>query len=279
MNAVIEVSGLRKAYLGNLAVADVSFEVSRGEVFGLLGPNGAGKTTTVEILEGLRHRSGGQVCVLGTDPEHGGRGWRDRIGIVLQSSWDHANWKVGELAAVMAGYFSRPMPVHEALAAVGLADRVNATVRSRSGGMRRRLDVALGIIGRPEVLFLDEPTTGLDPEVRRGFWRMVRKLSDDGTTILLTTHYLDEAEHLAHRVGVLRGGVIAEIAAPALLGSTDAGTTVSWLHSGEVRTISTLDVAKTLAELEKQFGGEVPHLEVRRPSLEERYLRLIGEES
>jgi ABC-2 type transport system ATP-binding protein len=279
VNAVIEVNGLRKAYLSNLAVADVSFEVNRGEVFGLLGPNGAGKTTTVEILEGLRRRTSGTVSVLGIDPAHGGRAWRDRIGIVLQSSADHANWKVGELAGMMARYFSRPMPVLEALATVGLEDRVNQTIGALSGGTRRRLDVALGIIGRPDVLFLDEPTTGLDPEVRRQFWRMVRKLSEDGTSILLTTHYLDEAEHLADRVGVLRGGVIAEIATPALLGSAESSSTVSWLHKGELRTISTLDVAKTLQELEKQFGGDLPNLEVRRPSLEERYLRLIGEES
>jgi ABC-2 type transport system ATP-binding protein len=279
MNAAIEVNSLRKAYLSKLAVADVSFEVNRGEIFGLLGPNGAGKTTTVEILEGLRHRTGGTVSVLGTDPARGNRAWRDRIGIVLQSSADHANWKVGELAGMLAAYFSNPMPVLEALETVGLADRVNETIGALSGGTRRRLDVALGIIGRPEVLFLDEPTTGLDPEVRRQFWRMVRKLSEDGTTILLTTHYLDEAEHLADRVGVLRGGVIAEIATPALLGSTEPTATVSWLHLGEVRTVNTLDVTKTLQELEKQFGGDLTNLEVRRPSLEERYLRLIGEEA
>ncbi len=279
MSAVIEVSGLRKAYLGKQAVADVSFEVNRGEVFGLLGPNGAGKTTTVEILEGLRRRSGGTVSVLGTDPQRGDRSWRDRIGVVLQSAGDHANWKVGELAGQMAACFSRPMPVREALEAVGLADRVNVKIRSLSGGLRRRLDVALGIIGRPEVLFLDEPTTGLDPQVRRQFWRMIKGLSEHGTTILLTTHYLDEAEHLAHRVGVLREGVIADIAAPAVLGSDDACTTVSWLDRGELKTTSTFDVTKTLQELEQEFGGTVPNLEVRRPSLEERYLKLIGEDS
>jgi len=279
VNPVIEVSGLRKAYLGKSAVADVSFEVSRGEVFGLLGPNGAGKTTTVEILEGLRRRNGGAVTVLGIDPQRATRAWRDRIGIVLQTAGDHANWKVAELAGQVAGYFSRPMPVREALEAVGLADRANAPIRSLSGGLRRRLDVALGIIGRPDVLFLDEPTTGLDPEVRHQFWRMLKSLSEDGVTILLTTHYLDEAEHLANRVGVLRNGVVAEIAAPAALGSDGAGTTVSWLHQGEVKSVSTLDVTKTLQELEKQFGGTVPNLEVRRPSLEERYLRMIGEES
>ena len=279
MNAVIEVSGLKKAYLGKTAVADVSFQVDRGEVFGLLGPNGAGKTTTVEILEGLRRRTSGSAAVLGTDPQRGGRAWRDRIGIVLQTAGDHSNWKVGELASQMAGYFSRPMPVAEALQAVGLEDRVNSPIRSLSGGLRRRLDVALGIIGRPDVLFLDEPTTGLDPEVRHQFWRMIKGLSDGGVTILLTTHYLDEAEHLAHRVGVLRGGVIAEIAAPAALGSDGAGTTVSWQHEGELKSVSTIDVTKTLQELEKQFGGPVPNLEVRRPSLEERYLRLIGEEA
>jgi ABC-2 type transport system ATP-binding protein len=279
VNAVIEVSGLRKAYLGKEAVRDVSFEVHRGEVFGLLGPNGAGKTTTVEILEGLRWRSGGTVTVLGADPGHTGRAWRDRIGIVLQSAWDHMTWRVGELAGQMAAYHSHPMPVHEALEAVGLEDRVNAPIRTLSGGLRRRLDVALGIIGRPEVLFLDEPTTGLDPEVRRQFWRVIKSLSEGGTTILLTTHYLDEAEHLAHRVGVLRNGEIAQIAAPAVLGANGDGSTVSWMQRGEVKTISTLDVSKTIQELEKQFGGPVPNLEVRRPSLEERYLRLIEEGS
>ena len=275
----IEVSGLRKSYLGQPAVVDVSFEVSRGEIFGLLGPNGAGKTTTVEILEGLRHRSGGEVRVLGTDPGRSGRDWRDRIGIVLQTASDHAAWRVGELAGQMASYFSHPMPVAEALAAVGLDDRVKSLISELSGGLRRRLDVALGIIGRPEVLFLDEPTTGLDPEVRRQFWHMIRKLSQDGTCILLTTHYLDEAEQLADRVGVLIDGTIAEIATPALLGSDGTGSTVSWLQHNQVKRISTVDVVKTIQELEKQFGGPVPNLEVRRPSLEDRYLRLIGGES
>jgi ABC-2 type transport system ATP-binding protein len=279
VNSVIEVSGLRKSYGGKLAVADVSFEVGRGEVFGLLGPNGAGKTTTVEILEGLRHRSGGEVRVLGMDPQRANRTWRDRIGIVLQTHRDHASWKVGELAGQMAMSHSRSMPVAEALEAVGLGDRVNAPIRSLSGGLRRRLDVALGIIGRPDMLFLDEPTTGLDPEVRRQFWQMIRKLSEDGTSILLTTHYLEEAEQLAHRVGVLRNGTIAEIAVPALLGSDGRGSTVSWVQHNEVKKISTLDVVKTIQELEKQFGGPVPNLEVRRPSLEDRYLRLIGEGS
>jgi ABC-2 type transport system ATP-binding protein len=278
VNKAIEVSGLRKAYKGTVAVADVSFEVDAGEVFGLLGPNGAGKTTTVEILEGLRHRTGGSLAVLGSDPVKGGRAWRDRIGIVLQGSGDHPNWRVGELARQVAGYFSRPMPVTEALAAVGLEGRAKTPVRELSGGLRRRLDVALGIIGRPEVLFLDEPTTGLDPEARRQFWQLVRDLSADGTTILLTTHYLEEAEFLASRVGVLRDGRIVETSVPAQLGSRTKDTTVSWMQRGEMKTISTEDVARTLRELEAQFGGEVPQLEVRRPSLEERYLRLIGGE-
>ncbi|MEN3357633.1 MAG: type transport system ATP-binding protein, partial [Mycobacteriales bacterium] len=214
----IEVSGLRKSYPGTVAVDGVDLQVRRGEVFSLLGPNGAGKTTTVEILEGYRLRDAGTVRVLGTDPASGSRELRARIGIVLQKVDDLAQLTVAESIRSCAAYYPRPRPVDEVIEMVGLTEKRNARGSQLSGGLRRRLDVALGIVGNPELLFLDEPTTGFDPEARRQFWALIESLAGGGTTILLTTHYLDEAEQLADRVGVIVAGKVVEVGPPATLG-------------------------------------------------------------
>ena len=200
----IHVAGLRKSYGDHTAVHDVDLTVEQGEVFALLGPNGAGKTTTVEILEGHRGRTGGEVTVLGADPAKAGREWRSRLGIVLQTATDAAELSVAETVRHFAGYYPRPRDPESVVDLVGLTDKADARVRSLSGGQRRRLDVALGIIGNPELLFLDEPTTGFDPSARRQFWDLITMLAAEGTTILLTTHYLDEAEALAERVAKAR---------------------------------------------------------------------------
>jgi len=220
-DVAIRVSGLRKTYQGRAAVDGLDLTVRRGEVFSLLGPNGAGKSTTVEILEGYRSRDGGDVAVLGHDPAEATAQWKSRIGIVLQRVDDLAQSSeltVREWVSSVAAYFPDPMRPDDAIELVGLADKRDARSSSLSGGQRRRLDVALGIIGRPELLFLDEPTTGFDPEARRQFWGLIESLADAGTTILLTTHYLDEAEHLADRVAVINAGRIIEVGAPATLG-------------------------------------------------------------
>ncbi|MDO9396156.1 MAG: ABC transporter ATP-binding protein, partial [Herbiconiux sp.] len=201
----VRVQGLRKHYGSFTAVDDVSFEIEQGETFALLGPNGAGKSTTVEILEGYRDRSGGEVSVLGVDPRHGGLDWKARIGIVLQQSGESGNVTVREQLAHFASLYPNPRGVDEVLAATGLEQKATARIKSLSGGQRRRVDVALGVIGRPELLFLDEPTTGFDPEARRQFWELIRSLSREGTTILLTTHYLDEAAQLSDRAAVIAG--------------------------------------------------------------------------
>src|SRR2546429_8824246 len=200
---VIEVSGLRMAYDGFEAVRAIDLRVGRGEIFTFLGPNGAGKTTTVEILEGHRRRTAGEVTVLGEDPAKAGRAWRSRLGIVLQTATDAAELTVAETVRHFAKYYPDPRDPDEVIDKVGLTEKAKARVKSLSGGQRRRVDVALGIIGRPELLFLDEPTTGFDPEARRQFWTLIGDLAAEGTTILLTTHYLDEAEALADRVAVL----------------------------------------------------------------------------
>src|SRR3954469_13468641 len=202
MNA-IEVTGLRKSYRGHEAVAGIDLAVARGEVFALLGPNGAGKTTTVEILEGHRRRSGGEVRGLGADPGTAGRAWRARIGIVLQDADDAADLTVREMVRHVAGFYPDPRPADEVIKLVDLVGKSDSKIRALSGGQRRRVDVALGIVGRPELLFLDEPTTGFDPAARRQFWDLIRALAAEGTTILLTTHYLEEAEALADRLAVL----------------------------------------------------------------------------
>src|SRR5918911_4021266 len=205
MNAV-EVRDLTKAYGGKDALQGVSFDIRGGEVFSLLGPNGAGKTTTVEILEGYRRRDGGSASVLGIDPERAGRDWRERVGVVLQASELYPTLTVGETVAQFAGYYQRPRDVDEVVSLVGLDDKADAVVRTLSGGQKRRLDLALALAGAPELLFLDEPTTGFDPAARRAGWGVIRPLRGLGKTILLTTHYLDEAQQLADRVAVLRAG-------------------------------------------------------------------------
>ena len=278
--AAIRVTGLRKLYQGRPAVDGVEFEVHRGEVFALLGPNGAGKSTTVEILEGFRRRDGGEVAVLGTDPAHADAAWKARIGIVLQRVDDLAQSSeltVREWVGSMAAYFPNPRPPDEAIEMVGLVEKRDARASSLSGGQRRRLDVALGIVGRPELLFLDEPTTGFDPEARRQFWGLVQGLAVAGTTILLTTHYLDEAEHLADRVAVISAGKIVEVGPPATLGGrAQAAATVRWLDRDGPRALTTDAPTRVVRELAARFDGEVPELVVERPSLEDVYLRMIG---
>ena len=258
----------------------VDLDVRRGEVFALLGPNGAGKTTTVEILEGYRRRDGGDVTVLGVDPARGGRAWRERLGVVLQSSTDQAELTVAELVHHFARYYRDPRDAEEVIDAVGLTSHRRTRTRHLSGGQRRRLDVALGIVGRPDVLFLDEPTTGFDPEARHAFWALIAGLRASGTTILLTTHYLDEAEHLADRVAVLTGGRIAALGTPAEIGQpAQRRVHVRWVEDGEERQSRTTEPTRVVRELAARLapdGGEVPGLQVVRPSLEEVYLDLVG---
>jgi ABC-2 type transport system ATP-binding protein len=273
----VRVRGLVKRYPGKVAVAGVDLDIFRGEVFALLGPNGAGKTTSVEILEGYRHADEGEIDVLGSDPARADRHWRARIGIVAQSSRDEAELTVAELIHHFAGYYPSPRDPDEVIASVGLEEKRKTRTRKLSGGQRRRLDVALGVIGNPELLFLDEPTTGFDPEARRQFWALIRNLRTEGTTILLTTHYLDEAEELADRVGVITDGKMLEVATPDTLGGRGARTArVSWLASDGPREIRTDTPTAEVARLLAQYGGEVPELQVRRPSLEDIYLELIG---
>ena len=279
----IQVTGLCKSYQGRAAVDGVDLDVRRGEVFSLLGPNGAGKTTTVEILEGYRRRDAGEVRVLGDDPAVGSAAWKSRIGIVLQRVDDLAQSSeltVREWVGATAAYFPDPRPVDETIELVGLGDKRHARASSLSGGQRRRLDVALGIVGRPELLFLDEPTTGFDPEARRQFWGLIQDLTAQGTTILLTTHYLDEAEHLADRVAVISAGRIVEVGTPqALGGRAQAAATVHWVGPDGPRQVTTDTPTQVVTELAARFGGEVPDLVVERPSLEDVYLRMIGASS
>ena len=279
--SLIEVKGLKKSYGDVHAVRGVDLEIAQGEIFSLLGPNGAGKTTTVEILEGFRNRDAGTVSVLGFDPQsrgHQSREWRNRIGIVLQSSADAGDLTVLETIEHFSGYYSNPRKVDEVIYAVGLVEKESALIRTLSGGQRRRLDVALGIVGNPELLFLDEPTTGFDPEARRSFWALIQKLRSDGTTILLTTHYLDEAEALADRVAVINNGVIIEVSTPAELGGrATSQATVSWRDGETVKSERSDNPTALVSKLSSHFAGEVPELVVSRPSLEDIYLEMIGE--
>jgi ABC-2 type transport system ATP-binding protein len=279
--SLIEVKGLKKSYGDVHAVRGVDLEIAQGEIFSLLGPNGAGKTTTVEILEGFRTRDAGTVSVLGFDPQsrgHQSREWRNRIGIVLQSSADAGDLTVLETIEHFSGYYSNPRKVDEVINAVGLVEKESALIRTLSGGQRRRLDVALGIVGNPELLFLDEPTTGFDPEARRSFWALIQKLRSDGTTILLTTHYLDEAEALADRVAVINNGVIIEVSTPAELGGrATSQATVSWRDGETVKSERSDNPTALVSKLSSHFAGEVPELVVSRPSLEDIYLEMIGE--
>lgn len=281
----ISVRNLIKSYPSKkdgtkTAVAGIDLDVNRGEIFALLGPNGAGKTTTVEILEGYRNRDSGTVSVLGFDPQSLGKessAWRNRIGIVLQSTKDAADLTVSEVIYHFAKYYKNARDPRSVITDVGLGEKANARIDTLSGGQRRRLDVALGIIGRPEILFLDEPTTGFDPEARRAFWELIRKLKSEGTTILLTTHYLDEAEALADRVAVINDGKIIEVSTPENLGGRNtAKARVSYLLNGTRVEVLTDDPTSEVLSLSKKFDGEIPELTVTRPTLEEIYLEMIG---
>jgi ABC-2 type transport system ATP-binding protein len=279
--AAIEVRGLVKKYANKTAVAGIDLTVERGEIFALLGPNGAGKTTTVEILEGYRSANSGEIKVLGFDPAtkgSAGQKWRNRIGVVLQSASDAADLSVIETVSHFANYYENSKDINQVIADVGLTEKINSRVHQLSGGQRRRLDVALGIIGSPELLFLDEPTTGFDPEARRSFWELIRTLKSEGTTIVLTTHYLDEAQELADRVGVINNGQLIEIAPPITLGGRNtAPAKVTWVENGITKEILTNNPTEEVIKLNQYFNGQIPELQVLRPNLEEIYLRMIGE--
>jgi ABC-2 type transport system ATP-binding protein len=277
---VIEVKGLVKSYGNFKAVSGIDLAIEAGEIFALLGPNGAGKTTTVEILAGFRDRDAGSVSVLGFDPAtkgDAGRTWRNRIGIVLQTASDAGSFKVREIVRHFSAFYANPRNVDQVIEDVGLSAKRDSLVLELSGGQRRRLDVALGIIGSPELLFLDEPTTGFDPEARRAFWSLIRDLKAGGTTILLTTHYLDEAEELADRVAVIAAGKILEVSTPALLGGrSTAKATVSWMSPAGIQIEESDNPTSVVAKLATQFNGEIPELTITRPSLEDIYLKMIG---
>jgi ABC-2 type transport system ATP-binding protein len=278
----IAVHELRKSYGGLEAVRGISFEVQQGEVFGLLGPNGAGKTTTVEILEGYRHRNAGEVEVLGSDPAAAGGEWRERIGVVLQSSAMYETLTVTEMLKLFAGYYREPRPVDEVVELVGLKEKRDNRVRLLSGGQRRRLDLGLALVGDPELIFLDEPTTGFDPGARRRAWETIRGLRSLGKTILLTTHYLDEAEQLADRVAVLRQGEIVASGPPAELTGSAQQTEIRYRENGREVVLHTDEPTRLLHELTEKAladGHELEGLVVRRPSLEDVYLSLTEEAS
>jgi ABC-2 type transport system ATP-binding protein len=273
----VRVRKLSKSYGGANAVDGISFEIQEGETFALLGPNGAGKSTTIEILEGYRDRSGGEVSVLGTDPAHAGLDWKARLGIVLQSSGESGNVTVLEQLTHFARYYPNPRSVGEVIESVGLAGKEKTRISKLSGGQRRRVDVALGIIGRPELLFLDEPTTGFDPEARRQFWALIDRLKAEGTTILLTTHYLDEAATLADRAGVIVGGKLVDIGGIDDIGGAQAKVPiVRWRQDGVGHSQRTTEPSALAARLYAEAGGEVEALEISRPSLEDIYLDLVG---
>ena len=276
----IAVTGLRKRYGAHAAVDGIDLRVDHGETVAILGPNGAGKTTTVEILEGFRRADSGSVRVLGTDPAQADRAWRSRVGVVLQDSHDQAELTVREMLRHVAGYYPSPRDPDEVIEAVGLAAKAGARTRALSGGQRRRLDVALGIVGSPELLFLDEPTTGFDPEARRSFWELVRTLSHDGTTVLLTTHYLDEAAALADRVVVVAAGRVAAEGTPDGLGGPEARRpVVHWTQDGVPRSERTARPTALVSALTARLapeGGEIPGLRIDTPTLEDVYLALVA---
>jgi ABC-2 type transport system ATP-binding protein len=272
----VRVRGLRKTYQGKTAVDGIDLDIERGEVFALLGPNGAGKTTTVEILEGHRDRNGGDVSVLGVDPARANRAWRARIGIVPQSDLATGELTVREMVTQYSAFYPNSRDPDEVIAAAGLTPQAGTRLRRLSGGQRRRVDVAIGIVGRPELLFLDEPTTGFDPQARRQFWDLIAGLSHDGTTIVLTTHYLDEVQALAGRVAVLAAGRIVALGTPADLGRADDDeATVSWLSPDGAHSIRTSTPTQFVMSLAESADGEIDGLSVTRPSLEDRYLELI----
>jgi ABC-2 type transport system ATP-binding protein len=276
----IAVRDLRKAYGEHEALRGISFEIEEGEVFGLLGPNGAGKTTTVEILEGYRSRDGGEVDVLGFDPARAESAYRERIGVVLQHSQLWANLTVAETHRMFAGYYEHPRDIDEVIRLVGLAEKRDARVKTLSGGQKRRLDLGVALVGDPDLVFLDEPTTGFDPRARRDAWDMIRSLRSLGKTILLTTHYLDEAEQLADRLAVLREGRIISEGTPAELTGGTHETEVRFRRDGEEVVLRTTDPTRLLHQLTEEAiaaGHELEGLTVRRPTLEDIYLLLTEE--
>ena len=277
----IAVRDLRKSYGQYEALRGISFEIAEGEVFGLLGPNGAGKTTTVEILEGYRQRDGGDVAVLGFDPARSERAFRERIGVVLQQSQLWNTLTVRETHAVFAEYYARPRDIDEVIRLVGLEDKRDARLKTLSGGQKRRLDLGVALVGDPDLIFLDEPTTGFDPAARRAAWDMIRNLRALGKTVLLTTHYLDEAEQLSDRVAVLREGRIVREGTPAELtrGSADE-VEIRYRENGADVVVRTTEPTRLLHDLTARAladGRELERLEVRRPTLEEVYLSLTEE--
>jgi ABC-2 type transport system ATP-binding protein len=277
---VISIRGLRKSYGETEAVRGIDLEVHAGEVFAFLGPNGAGKTTTVEILEGYRGRSGGEVEVLGEDPERAGRAWRERIGIVLQSGRLDPYLTVRESLGLYAGYFRAPRPVDEVIELVGLGDKAEARASKLSGGQQRRLDVGMALIGDPELLFLDEPTTGFDPTARRQFWDVIAGLRDLGKTVFLTTHYMEEAQRLADRVTIIAAGEIVARGTPEDLGDREnAAATIRYRAGGREVELETTTLVQTLHDLTGEAlarGEDLEGLEVTRPSLEDVYLELTA---
>ena len=282
MSAAIVVRDVRKSYGGQEALRGISFEVASGEVFGLLGPNGAGKTTTVEILEGYRDRDAGEASVLGHDPGAAPRELRERIGVVLQQSELNALLTVRETHELFAGYYEHPRDIDEVVELVGLGEKRDARVKTLSGGQKRRLDLGVALVGDPDLVFLDEPTTGFDPAARRAAWDMIRALRSLGTTILLTTHYLDEAQQLADRVAVLRDGEIVRQGTPAELIGESRVTEIRYRQNGELVVLETSDPTRELNELTGAAlagGFELEQLEVRRATLEDVYLELVGEQA
>ena len=275
---VISIRGLRKSYGGSEAVRGIDLDVQAGEVFAFLGPNGAGKTTTVEILEGYRNRSGGEVSVLGEDPQGAGREWRERIGIVLQSCRLDPYLTVRESLGLYAGYYAHPRPIDEVIALVGLEGKADDRAGRLSGGQQRRLDVGMALVGDPELLFLDEPTTGFDPSARRQAWDVIAGLRDLGKTVFLTTHYMDEAQRLADRVTIIARGEIVARGTPEDLGDRESRpATITYRLGGEEISTQTTTPVKTLHELTGRAlerGEELEGLEVTRPSLEDVYLEL-----
>ncbi len=273
---VVTVESLAKTYGSFTALRDVSFDIARGETFALLGPNGAGKSSTIEILEGFRDRTGGRVSVLGSDPQKGDLDWRARLGIVLQSTGEPGNVTVREQLTHFAGMYPNPRRVDDVIEAVGLTDKAKTRIRALSGGQRRRVDVALGIVGRPELLFLDEPTTGFDPEARRQFWDLIRDLQAEGTSILLTTHYLDEAAQLSDRAAVIAGGRMLAYGPIDSLGGEEARIPkVRWREGDRLHEERAAEPAAFVTALAARLGGEPTALEVVRPSLEDIYLELV----
>lgn len=274
---VITATDVTKKYGDFTALAGVSIHVDAGECLAILGPNGAGKTTLTEILEGYRQRDGGQASVLGVDPSKPTGAWKAKLGIVLQNATDMADLTVSETIKHFARYYPNPADPDQVMTAVGLTEKADSRNGKLSGGQRRRLDVALGIIGNPEVLFLDEPTTGFDPEARREFWVLIDRLKSNGTTILLTTHYLDEAQYLADRVAVIARGRIVAQGAPDSIGHR-GDAIVTWTEAGREQSQSTTTPTAFVEELSARFVGEIPHLAIRRASLEDAYLELIAQE-